>query len=296
MLRRSVVALICGTIALHGTAPIAGPTLRAELVGHYTWRDPSPLFGGMSGLDLGPDGSDFVAVSDRGAIATGRLLRTDGAISGVADLALNPLLRPGGEPLREFETDAEGVARGADGRIFISFEGIHRVWAYASADAPAERLPQHDDFAQMQLNSSLEALAIDDQGRLYTLPERSGEWTRPFPVYRFDGNTWEQPFSIRRDGKFLAVGADFGPDGKLYLLERHLAFLGFQTRVRRFVIEGDTVVSEETLLQTGTGTHDNLEGMAVWRDPDGAIRITMISDDNFHPFQRTEFVEYRLKD
>ncbi|MFA5580772.1 MAG: esterase-like activity of phytase family protein [Paracoccaceae bacterium] len=296
MLRRSFVALICGTIALHGTAPVAGPTLRAELVGQYTWRDPSPLFGGMSGLDLAPDGSDFVAVSDRGAIATGRLLRQDGQISGVADLALNPLLRPGGEPLREFETDAEGVARSADGRIFVSFEGLHRVWAYADATGPAERLPQHDDFAQMQLNSSLEALAIDDQGRLYTLPERSGEWTRPFPVYRFDGDGWEQPFSLRRDGKFLAVGADFGPDGKLYLLERHLAFFGFQTRVRRFVIEGDAVLSEETLLQTGTGAHDNLEGIAVWRDPDGAIRITMISDDNFHPFQRTEFVEYRLKD
>lgn len=88
---------------------------------------------------------------------------------------------------------------------------------------------------------------------------------------------------------------DFGPDGRLYLLERALRGLFFATRVRRFEIaEGARVVSEETLLETAAGTHDNLEGISVWRDGAGDIRITMISDDNFRFLQRTEIVEYRL--
>jgi hypothetical protein len=48
-------------------------------------------------------------------------------------------------------------------------------------------------------------------------------------------------------------------------------------------------------LETVPRTHDNLEGIAVWRDAEGFIRLTMISDDNGRaPFQRTEFVEYRV--
>ena len=36
-------------------------------------------------------------------------------------------------------------------------------------------------------------------------------------------------------------------------------------------------------------------GIAVWEDGQG-IRITMISDDNFLFLQRTELVEYRIRD
>ncbi len=147
----------------------------------------------------------------------------------------------------------------------------------------------------MQNNSSLETLAIDAEGALYTLPERSGKLSRPFPVYRYRGGTWDQPFSIPRRPPYLPVGGDFGPDGKFYLLERHLnGIFGFQSRVRRFDLGPDQVTGEKILLETKTGTHDNLEGIAVWQDAEGFTRITMISDDNFKSFQRTEFVEYRL--
>jgi hypothetical protein len=42
--------------------------------------------------------------------------------------------------------------------------------------------------------------------------------------------------------------------------------------------------------------HGNLEGLAVWQDALGTIRLTMLSDDNFNSFQRSEFVEYRVAD
>ena len=89
------------------------------------------------------------------------------------------------------------------------------------------------------------------------------------------------------------VGADIGPDNKLYVLERDFTGIGFRTRVRRFDLDG---ANEEEVLRTANATHDNLEGIAVWQDDGGAMRITMIADDNFRWFQQTEIVEYRLTD
>ena len=180
------------------------------------------------------------------------------------------------------------------GGFYVSFEGQHRVRHYTAVDQPALRVVGHPDFADMQMNSSLEALAIDTRGHLFTLPERSGALDRPFPVYRFDGQGWDIPFSLSRSAGFLPVGADFGPDGWLYLLERALTGPGFRSRVRRFDIAGDRVNAEEVLFQTRTGQHDNLEGISVWQDGTGRIRLTMIADDNFKFFQRTELVEYAV--
>ncbi len=287
----SLCALILALSAFWAPAALA----QADYLGSFRWSLPDKDFGGFSGLEVSPDGMQFVAISDRGLVIEGRLQREDGRITGVEAGALHQLRNTDGGALGRYEFDAEGLAQDANGRLFMSFEAVHRVWAYAQATATAETLPRHADFESMQNNSSLEALAIDANGALYTLPERSGKMTRPFPVYCFENDSWRVAFSIPRRGKFLPVGADFGPDGRLYLLERHLAgIFGFQTRVRSFRIGDGAVEDEQTLIETSTATHDNLEGLSVWRDASGAIRLTMISDDNFRAFQRTEFVEYRL--
>ena len=140
-------------------------------------------------------------------------------------------------------------------------------------------------------------MAIAADGTLYTLPERSGILSTPFPIFRFKDDVWDQPFSLPRRGFFLAVGADIGPDGRLYLLEREFHGLsGFASRVRRFTIGQTALTDEETVMQSLPGQHDNLEGLSVWRDPQGALRLTMISDDNQIFLQRTEIVEYRVPD
>jgi hypothetical protein len=144
----------------------------------------------------------------------------------------------------------------------------------------------------MQTNASLEALAIDSDGTLYTIPERSGGATQPFPVFRLRNGIWDQPFSIPRRGAFLVTGADIGPDGQLYVLERDFLGIGFRSRVRRFDLTGG---NEQILLETRLRQHDNLEGISIWQDDQG-VRMTLISDDNYRAFQRTEIVEYRLTD
>lgn len=66
----------------------------------------------------------------------------------------------------------------------------------------------------------------------------------------------------------------------------------FGVRVRRLGLDG---TCGETVVETQTGTRDNLKGISVWRDGTGLI-VTMILDDNFNWFQWTEIVEYWLPD
>lgn len=292
-MRRSFeIKLIAALIAWMLAMPAMAQSL--QLVSTHTWRNGDEGFGGFSSLELDSNGENFVTTSDKGLIAGGLLIRRSGRIIDVADPTFERLLGEGGKPQQHFETDAEGLAIASDGSRFISYEGLHLVLKY-SPDARVTRVKQPAAFKKFSRNSSMEALAIDESGALFTMPERSGRLDRPFPVWRFRNGTWDQQLKITRSGGYLLVGADFGPDGRLYVLERNFAGLsGFSSRVRSFKV-GETALSDEkTLLNTTFGTHDNLEGIAVWRTEEGNIRVTMISDDNFRIFQRTEFVEYRL--
>ncbi len=276
-------------------AAIAAPVYAVSLVpnGAYVWRGAEDRFGGFSGIEVSQDGTDFTVISDRGRILNGRFERKDGRIAGVRSGALLDLETPKGTAVTGYDVDSEGLAIDSAGHLFVSFESNHRVWEYAVPGGPATRLKRHPDFKSFQDNSGMEALAIDTDGTLYTLPERSGALERPFPVYRYRAGRWDQPFAIRRDGPFLPVGADFGPDGRFYLLERDfLWYAGFATRIRRFDLTPTGFANEEVLLTTSFGTHDNLEGLAAWKDPLGKTCLTMVSDDNFNFLQVTELVEY----
>ncbi|MGY3438561.1 MULTISPECIES: esterase-like activity of phytase family protein [unclassified Marinovum] len=282
-----------------GLAAMASGCIAAENVPFarhaqsFVWQSEAPAFGGFSGFDFTGDGDGFVTISDRGSFIEGRLIREKGRIVRIESTDPQPLNDTAGKPntRRKTQNDSEGLAIGADGKRFVSLEGIHRVWTYPDMTR-AKELPSHADFNGLQNNSSLEALAVDDRGWLYTLPERSGELTRPFPIYRYRDGVWDNTLSIPRIGGFQPVGADFGPDGKFYLLEREFSGIGFRSRVRRFGLTATGIGPGETLFTSRLGQHDNLEGLAVGETPTGEIRLTMISDDNFRVFQRTEIVEY----
>lgn len=263
-----------------------------QFLGSFVWHEEDQDFGGLSGFHLSDDGTEIIAVSDRARSITGHIEREGDTITGITSGPLQRLQDQAGRPVVAQNADPEGVAVAADGTVYVSFEGNARVWAYGALNGPATRLPQHPHFERMQNNSSLEALAIGPDGALYTMPERSGRATRPFPVYRFRNGAWDIPFALPRRDAHLIVGADIGPDGRMYVLERDFTGIGFRTRVRRFALDG---TDEETLIDTRMGTHDNLEGISVWEDSKG-LRITMIADDNFRFFQQTEIVEYRITD
>lgn len=276
---------------------VAGPACadRLRLSGALTLRSTNSQFGGFSGLHLSENGHRFTALSDRGKIMTGEVQRRRGRISGASGFRIKPLLDTGKRPVQGAYGDSEGLAINGAGRLYVSFEGQSRVWTYARTTSPATELPRPPEFRRLQPNSGLEALAIDHNGWLYAIPERSGAWTRPFPVYRYRHGKWDMSLSLPRSEKFLPTGADFGPDGRLYLLERDFSWMGgFLSRIRRFTLGPDGFTGGETLLRTGPGERDNLEGISVWKDETGRTRITVISDDNFQFLQITELVEYEL--
>ncbi|MEO1314320.1 MAG: esterase-like activity of phytase family protein [Pseudomonadota bacterium] len=273
-------------------APLAAQEVETQSL---TWSSAEDGFGAFSGLVISENGTRFLAVTDRGRIASGRLARDAERITGVTLEGLAPLLDTQGAPVRRFDVDAEALTVDANGTLYVSFEANHRVWAYDDLTARARQLPIALTFRSLQNNSGLEALFTGTDGAIYALPERSGQLSRPFPVYRFDGSAWAEAFTLPRRPPHLPTGADLGPDGRLYLLERDFRGLrGFSTRVRSFAMTPGGVTDEQVHVESRLGTHDNLEGISVWQDAAGRIRITTISDDNLNFFQRTEWVEFTL--
>ncbi len=281
-------------LCIFGRAAQAG-----DLVSEYRWSMDDVLFGGFSALELSADGNAFLALSDRGAWTEGTLERdAAGAVVGVTATPLARLKAGGDAPLAPNRADSEGLARAADGTVYIAFEGsATRVLRYPASGALATNLPDFPAFHDLPTKASLEALAIDQSGHLVAVAEDTRGSTGGFPVVRYDGTAWALAGTLPQEGTFLPVAADFGPDGRLYMLERDFhGILGFASRVRSYGAAPAGFDDGRTEMQSDVGAHDNLEGLAVWQDQSGAIRLTMVSDDNFKFYQRTEFVDYQLGD
>lgn len=242
--------------------------------------------GGLSALELNSDGTTFHVLADRGQILTGTLLRDGDRISGYTVQSAAPIRDTAGRSVTGRNADSEGIAIRTDGRIFVSFERNHRIWAYDAANGAALVYTPAADFARLPNNQGLEALAIAPNGHLIAIPEAN---TGPVPIYDY-GTEWQIAQTIPVPRGYHVTGADFGPDGLLYLLERRFTGLSFSTRLTRVGPTGEY----QLILATPLGTHGNLEGLSVWRDQSGRLRATMVSDNNESIFTRSQLVEYAI--
>ncbi|AXT27906.1 esterase-like activity of phytase family protein [Ruegeria sp. AD91A] len=293
---RRHLAIQVSTALFLASAALGVDVKTATHQGSFAWRHQADWFGGFSALHISDNGQQMMALSDRARLVTARIERLDGEITGLRILGHWPVLSSNGHIMSGGVGDSEGIAAALDGGFYISFEGVHRVAHYSAPGTKARVLPRPQAFQDLADNGSFEGLAIDGRGRLYTLPETNRTARGDIPVYRWNGQTWSTPFVLPQRGWFKPVAADFGPDGRFYVLERSLSVIGFRSRLRRWDLAGNVPNAEETLFETGAGAHDNLEGLSIWRDDNGHLRATMISDDNFLALQRTELVEYLLPD
>lgn len=297
--RQPAVAMAIAFLVL--IASQGGRSAAAEPVARFASEIDIPRsaawVGGFSGLELADNGIDFHAISDRGALVRGKVSRERGTALEVSFTEVQPILNRFGVAHSTRFADAEGLAVAADGRIFISFETEDRVSVYNDFYSPERLAGFTQEWRVFPDNKGLEALAIRSDGSLWAFAEFVRDNGSQVQVYQRPTNgEWGLTATIPTNDGLVPVGADFGPDGRLYLLERGLFTVGFFSRVRRLTLDGSRIMQSETILRTIPGRHGNLEGLAVWEDSLGQIRLTMISDDNFQFLQRNQLVEYVVED
>ena len=65
--------------------------------------------------------------------------------------------------------------------------------------------------------------------------------------------------------------------------------------VRLADVKSGATLDGPVLIKADLGQQiDNMEGLAVHRTADGAVVLTLISDDNFSPLQRTVLLQFTL--
>ncbi|HYF87313.1 esterase-like activity of phytase family protein [Azospirillum sp.] len=275
--------------------------------------------GGLSGLWVDPAGERFVAVGDTGLVVDGRL-RTDaaGRLAGIAEVRARPLPVEEGASRRKRRTDAEDLARLADGSWLVSLERDHRILRYSAGDhgpegtpTPIPLPPEAEDGPE---NGGLEALTRLPDGRLLVLEEGeddgrqerrawitgvgiTGVGSQKDAVPR-NAADW-QPLAYRAAPRYRPTGVAPLPDGGVLVLERRVSLLGgWSSRLVRVapqqlsagaVIEGEELARLESPL-----LNDNFEGIATRPGPAGETLVYLISDDNFSSLQRTYLLQFAL--
>jgi len=272
-----------------------------ELMTALALRADHPRFGGLSGLELAPDGTLFM-ISDRGYWLQTRLEQAaDGTLTGLSQLQIHPLLDTAGRPVHAPLHDAESIARDSDGSYLVGFEWNHRIWRYrpdlARGRPVALKLPAA--LAGAPGNGSLESLAVLPDGRLLFVCEHH---ENPDGTLR----GW-----IGREGAFAAVSYvatdDFVPTdlavvpgtGQVLVLERAFSLWRMQRSRIRVLSLNDlrpgARLEPRELVRLGPPLQlDNFEGLAVQRHASG-ILLYLVSDNNFSRLQRTLLYQFRLR-
>lgn len=279
-----------------------------EFAGGLSLSGSAAAFGSFSAIRFRDAGSRFIGVADTGYWYSGRIARDEsGRPAGIADFAMEPILGRDGAPLDgKRDSDAESLALKGD-RLTVGFERAHRIVEYRLAgDWPGPALHNIDFLIprnELRTNRGFETIAYaPDNGPLrgarVAIAERSLD--KQGNVF---GAVLEGPrkgiFTVSRSDEFDITDGAFLPGGDLILLERRFNMLsGISMRLRRIAaddirpgarLDGDVLFSAGMACQI-----DNMEGLDIWRRDDGAVMLSLVSDDNGSFLQRTLYLEFRL--
>jgi hypothetical protein len=280
-----------------------------EFVGGLAMTSYGRDFGGLSAFRFLKPGSDFIGVADTGFWFFGTLVRdADLRPSGVENFRMARMVDEAGRPLgKKGEADAEGLAV-RDGIATVGFERNHRIAQYRiDPNAMAGPLRQLDFLVprkELRQNRGFETVAASDpdgplQGALVIVSEKSLD-----PAGNNFAAILSGPrkgiFTVKRDGEaFDITDGAFLPGGDMLVLERSFSMIaGVKMRLRRLRGEGIVsggVADGPVLMEADMGYQiDNMEGLDVWRRHDGALMVSLISDDNHSILQRNLYLEFVL--
>jgi hypothetical protein len=263
-------------------------------------------FGGISGLRMEPDGNRFLAVTDAGRWLRGRITYSGSAPAGIADAEMAPMLAADGKRLtaRGWH-DTEAIAEDA-GTVYVGIERVHRILKYDfdknGLQARGVPIPVPPEFKGMPSNNSIEALAVVPKGlplagTLIVITEAALDASGNNKAFLLGGPN-PGAFSVKRLDNFDVTDCALLPGGDLLILERRFSFLSSAIRIRRIAsadLRPGATADGSVVFYADFGQQiDNFEALALHRAASGETVLTLVSDDNLSPLQRTLLMQFTL--
>jgi hypothetical protein len=245
--------------------------LPLRLVGAWEVVSPDHRFGGFSALVI--DRGDLLAVTDRGFVWRFGKPSVATQVASIIDL-------PGGPFSNRFtwNRDAEALARDPLGRgWWIAFEKHHELWLYDHGFSRGLKRVQLGR-GRWPTNLGVEGLIARHGPELLIFTEANRRFFRmrggQGRAGAITGLKWKISEAAKLpDGSILAIERGFGPTGfRNRLIELEPDGAGYRVGAR---------------VPLNVGPLDNIEGMAVETRPAGAVRLWLISDDNYQRPLRT---------
>ena len=277
--------------------------------GGLTLSSENSRFGGFSALGLDATGERLLAISDRSDVLEVGLVYDDNRLVGVREPRMGPLVRSNGKKMRgKYRSDAEALAFGSDGRLWVSFEHRHRIevrdFGKRGLKARPRQLPMPPPFDKLPENAGVEAMVrfgpgSGQEGVLLLFAETEDpDGTVPGLIVNGENISG---FRLDSRGGYDVTDMAILPGGDVVVLERRLGnLIDFSIRLRR--IDGGSIkpgatLDGEILFKGGLSfAIDNFEGLAVHVTAAGETRLTLISDDNFSPIQQTLLLQFAIVD
>jgi hypothetical protein len=275
---------------------------RLTLLSAHELRSKDARFGGLSGLTIGSDGRLYF-VSDLGYWLSAHMtLDSEAKLIDLTDWVIQPILSTTGAPVRNPLNDAEALTRTLDGSFMVSFEKVHRIWRYPPPPLTFHSLPVPISLpaavAKSPSNGGLEGLAMLPDGRLLALTEEFQNPDGSFKGWLFEGERFFEVSYLPTAG-FQVTDCAALSNGDVIVLERRYVPLGIlSARLKlvrgKNVQPGAKLLGEELLKLEYPLDVDNFEGVAVQEDPSEGTIIYIVSDNNYHPLQRTLLLQFQL--
>ncbi|MGH7824664.1 MAG: esterase-like activity of phytase family protein [Candidatus Binatia bacterium] len=272
------------------------------LMSAFQLKSGDDRFGGLSGLAFGPD-NKLYAVSDKGRWLSARMVfHPDGSLVDLADWEIKPLVAPDKTRVAGVLTDSEALARTPDGSFIVAFEQAHRLWRYppppANFTSPPVSVPLPPEVTNAPNNGGLEGVAVLPDGRILALTEEFQNADGSFKGWLIDNGRFAE-LSYTPSGGFRVSDCVALRSGDVIVLERSYTLFGTLRARLKFISRdsirpGAELNGEEILRLDPPLAVDNFEGVAVQEDPLKGTMIYLVSDDNFHPLQRTLLLQFRL--
>lgn len=279
-----------------------------EFVGGLELSGSSRHFGASSAFRFLEPGGRFIGVADTGFWFFGRIERDGrGRPSGVGDFSMSPMLDRNGEAVtRKWEVDAEGLDVEGDVAT-VGFERHHRIARFRidpnGMGAPFDTVDFLVPKKELRQNRGFETVTRahphgQHEGGLVVVSEKSLDKAGNIFAAVIEGPN-KGVFTVRRDGEFDITDGAFLPDGDLLILERSFSMAdGVRMRLRRLYGESvarGAVADGPVLLEADMSYQiDNMEAMDVWTREDGALMVSLMSDDNHSILQRNLYLEFVL--